>query len=118
MIFWDGKPDRAQLVALDGSPLWRTVLDRSVEEEQAGLASFWSRHRWICSGYTGRGRSIRMVEVCEWCATRLGPQADPYSDRAGRWLMAGATVNGWTWFGFDSPRPMVDFRSMWGSDCD
>ena len=113
---WDGTQSRADLVALDGSPLWRMVLERSVDDEQHVLALFWSRHRWMVSAYTGPTRHARFAEIREWLGKRGGPEADPYADRAGRWLMGGATVDGWTWFGFERPSSLIEFRDLWGRE--
>ena len=75
----------------------------------------WGGTPWVCDAYTGRdskndkrGREMRL-----WCRDRFGPDAWPLHGKFGRWLFGGATVDGWTWVGFDTEAAMSEFRAAW-----
>lgn len=54
------------------------------------------------------------VIIMDWARERFGDEAWPIHGKAGSWHRGGATVYGWTWFGFDTEDRMREFQIKWG----
>lgn len=70
---------------------------------------------WITNAFTGSPGDARSYAMITWCRDRFGEEAFPFGrePRAGRWHRGGATVYGWTWFGFSTAEEMAEFEAAW-----
>ena len=93
-----------------GSPLYQRVIATSGDEL---MTRVWCNTPYMCDAYTGSVAGGRDSEMYEWCAEEFGPEASPMHDIPGRWHRGGATVFGWTWFGFASYEMMQRFLERW-----
>jgi hypothetical protein len=73
-----------------------------------------------CKGSWRLGTACGECSKCRDEARHLIPLllADNFQMRElhgkfGRWLFGGATVDGWTWVGFDTEAAMSEFRAAW-----
>lgn len=75
----------------------------------------WDGTPWMCDAYVGRESrdDRRDREMRLWCRAELGDEAWPLHGKPGRWHFGGATVDGWTWVGFDSEHHMRKFLAAW-----
>lgn len=75
----------------------------------------WQGTPWVVDVFTGRCSEDRDCAIRQWLHDTMGDQAWPYGDepRTGRWFRGGATVNGWTWFGFATEEDMNAFLAAW-----
>lgn len=73
----------------------------------------WQDRPWMVNVYTGSTGDDRMSEIMEWCRHEFGDEAWPIHGRGGPWYRGGATVNGWTHFGFESEEMMDAFLEAW-----
>lgn len=72
----------------------------------------WDPTPWMLDVYTGAYVNER--EIWLWCAEHLGEESSPIHGKAGTWHRGGATVYGWSWFGFDTEERMRKFQAKWG----
>lgn len=80
----------------------------------------WRDTPWMIDVYSG-GYSLnrdREHAILTWCREQFGEQASPIHGRPGRWQRGGATVNGWTWFGFSTEAEMLAFIERWPTPAD
>jgi hypothetical protein len=73
----------------------------------------WEVTPWMVDVYTGWIGEERDREMRRWCGKAFGEEARPIHGRPGAWQRGGATVNGWTWFGFASEEMMERFLAAW-----
>lgn len=73
----------------------------------------WDGTPWMIDAYTGDVADDRDMEMREWCEEHIGPEAWPIHGRQGDWHRGGATVYGWTWFGFRTEEMLKRFADRW-----
>lgn len=73
----------------------------------------WDGTLWIVDAYTGRVNEDRWHAMNQWCRDRFGPEAWPNHGEPGQWHKGGATIHGWTWFGFATEEQMKQFVEAW-----
>jgi hypothetical protein len=99
------------------TPLHQRMLafnDRQVDRDRTELMrKVWAGHPWMLDAYTGNYDDVRSHEILEWCYESFGEQASPIHGNPGTWYRGGATVDGWTWFGFSSETDMQKFMERW-----
>ncbi len=103
------------------SPLYASIMDwnrQQGDNERTELAhQVWDGTPWIVDAYVGRDSKDdrRDRDIRLWCHDRFGKESWPFSDvkRPGAWHFGGATINGWTWIGFDSEAKMLEFLAVW-----
>lgn len=98
--------------------LYRQIMEWSARKLNAdGIALMhkaWDRTPWMVDAHTGptvgwgRDRNMRL-----WCEEAFGPEAWPIHHRPGSWFRSGVTVEGRTWFGFETEEMMKMFLAAW-----
>lgn len=75
----------------------------------------WAGTPWIIDVFTGSCGEERDRDIIWWLQENMGTQAWPFGDepRPGRWYRGGATVFGWTWYGFATEADMKAFEAAW-----
>lgn len=98
-----------------GSALYRRAMAYydTNDRDPALQHKVWDPTPWMLDVYTGRGDD-RMRAILAWCLERFGDEAWPIHGKPGSWHMGGATLYGWTWFGFDTEEKMRAFQAKWG----
>ena len=98
------------------TPLYRDYILANNPDPTDLQRKVWDGTPWIVDVYTGGSANVdRDRSIILWCADHFGEEAWPFTDepRAGRWKRGGATVFGWTWYGFDTEEAMNEFRAAW-----
>lgn len=72
----------------------------------------WARTPWMVNAYSGSYDDPRSREMMHWLY-QSGPECSVINEREGRWQRGGATVHGWTWFGFATRAEMDRFITAW-----
>ena len=101
---------------LDGSDLYHRSMAyyESRENDKGDLQhKVWDGTPWMFDAYTGGVANDRDLEIREWCEDQFGPEAWPIHGKPGSWHRGGATVYGWTWFGFATSEMMDQFKARW-----
>lgn len=103
-----------------GSGLYHRAMDYYDEHDRdpALQHKVWDGRPWIVNAYTGRYDDGRDREMMSWCRDRFGEEAWPIHGRPGRWYRGGATIHGWTWFGFETQSMMDKFSDAWPAPAD
>lgn len=75
----------------------------------------WEGNPWIVEAYTGRCGEDRDFAMRQWLHDTMGEQSWPFGQVAiyRRWFCGGATIHGWTWFGFATEADMQAFLAAW-----
>lgn len=75
----------------------------------------WKDTPWMIDVYSGgySNHRDREFDIQTWCYQQFGEKASPIHDRPGRWQRGGATIHGWTWFGFSTEAEMLAFVARW-----
>ena len=88
--------------------------EKQGDAERTALAHrVWDGTPWMVDWYGGRVDEARTRAMIEWCYEKFGEQAWWPSDRPGAWQRGSATVDGWTWWGFDTEDKMREFMAAW-----
>lgn len=74
----------------------------------------WDGYPWMLDVHTDGVATDRDRAICDWCRKTFGDEGHPIHGIPGAWHRGGATVFGWTWFGFASADHMRQFRAVWG----
>ena len=92
----------------------RTITyDYGDNDRQELMRKVWSGTPWMVDAYTGSIETDRDREMRQWCRDQFGNECLPIHGRPGRWQRGGATIYGWTWFGFDTEDAMNEFIKAW-----
>ncbi len=84
------------------------------DPERADLMKkVWQGTPWMVDSYTGRTGDERERDMLHWCHETFGKQAWPLHGGEGTWQRGGATIHGWTWFGFSTEAYMRRFVEKW-----
>ena len=92
--------------------------ERKDDPERLTLArKVWDPTPWVIDVYTGAkndlGEGADERSIMSYCKENFGAESWPIHDRQGNWHRGGATVNGWTWFGFKTEDSMKKFIGDW-----
>lgn len=88
--------------------------DRKLDADGVDLQhKVWDATPWMVDVYTGRIGEERDRDMRLWCEDAFGDEAWPIHGRPGAWHRGGATVDGWTWFGFETEVMMERFLAAW-----
>lgn len=102
---------------MDGSDLYRSFIEWNAKrgEDDLRLAhQVWDMTPWVVDMFDGSMvRDDRYRQMIMWCHKKWGDPAWWPSGRKGAWQRGGTTVNGWTWWGFDTKDKMNEFASAW-----
>lgn len=87
---------------MTGSELYhRTIsFDYGDDHRRALMEEVWSVTPWVVNVFSDNISSARERGMMEWCRKRIGDEAHPIHGMPGKWQRGGATIFGWTWFGF------------------
>jgi len=98
-----------------GTDLYRRVVLFDYGDGDRGQLQrkVWAPTPWMTDVYVGRWEDGRERQILEWCYETFGSESSPIHERIGRWHRGGATINGWTWFGFASEEDMQAFVAAW-----
>ncbi len=103
-----------------GSDLYRRMLafDYCDHERAEIMHKVWCVTPWMADVYTGgySNDQDRELAIREWCREKFGPEAWPIHGKPGTWQRGGATINGWTWMGFQTEAMMMEFLQAWPSE--
>ena len=75
------------------------------------MLKVWSGTPWMVEAYTGGCNSERWEEIADWCEAQYGREAWPIHGHPGKWHRGGATINGYTWLGFETQEMMQAFEA-------
>lgn len=105
------KPD----APIIGSELYRRTMayDYKDAARTEVMHMVWDGSPWMCDAYTGSTTDDRDHEIRQWCRDQFGPESWPLHGMPGKWQRGGATVYGWTWFGFETEEMMNQFIERW-----
>lgn len=94
-----------------GTPLYERTMALTETDVVAPelMRLIWAPTPWMIDAFTGSFDDGRSREILEWCHEQFGDESDPQRDRAGRWRRGNATINGWTWYGFQTKADMETF---------
>lgn len=97
------------------SELYHRMLeyDYGDDDRRDLMEKVWSGTPWMVDTFTDGINSHREREITEWCRAEFGDEAWPIHGRPGTWHRGGATIHGWTWFGFDTEEKMHRFCERW-----
>jgi len=98
--------------------LYRSIIDWNARrgEDDVRLAhEVWDMTPWVVDVYEGPRRGEGYKERMQWCRDKFGDEAWWPSARKGGWQRGCATVDGWTWWGFDTEEKMNEFVAAWPS---
>ncbi len=101
-----------------GTDLYQSIIDWNARQsaELLRLAhEVWDMTPWVVDVFEGANRDMGYMDRMHWCRERWGDQAWWPSGLKGAWQRGGATVDGWTWWGFDSEDKMNEFLAAWPS---
>lgn len=90
--------------------------DYGSQETSDLMLKVWSPTPWMVEVYSGGYNKHRDREdkIMKWCREHFGNEASPIHSKDGAWHRGGATVHGYTWFGFSTKEAMDLFVSEWG----
>lgn len=91
------------------------LFERLMASEQGDelMHKVWDNTPWMMDAFTGAVNSTRWHLMNEWCRENYGPEAWPIHGKPGQWHRGGATIHGWTWFGFATEAMMTYFAESW-----
>jgi hypothetical protein len=97
------------------TPLYERMAAHEYGNPEVGdlMRKIWAGTPWMIDCYTERIGGGLFVEIMQWCRRRWGVEAWPIHSRPGRWQSGSATVDGWTWFGFESEEMLAKFKAQW-----
>jgi hypothetical protein len=97
-----------------GTPIYHRFMASHGDEHEGINRKVWDPTPWILDVFTGdEDRDDRMRRIMDWCREIFGEESSPIHGRAGRWHRGGATIDGWTWFGFATAADMAMFQESW-----
>lgn len=98
-----------------GTPLFHRTMQWAKENDNELTVEVWKDTPWMVEAYTGSMGSDDdiHVEIMRWCREGFGQEAWPIHKRPGTWRRGGATVDGWTWFGFATKEMLEIFSGRW-----
>ena len=99
---------------------YRSIMEFNEKRGASDLAlahEVWDMTPWIIDVHDGRVEDGLYRDLMVWCQSRWGAQAWWPNGRKGAWQRGGATVDGWTWWGFDSEDKMREFVGAWPKLC-
>lgn len=76
----------------------------------------WSGTPYMIDVFTGGTREeylTRTWDIHQWCLENLGADHYAITGKEGVWQRGGATVDGWTWYGFKTEEMMNRFKEVW-----
>lgn len=100
---------------MNGTDLYRRIISYEYRtDEQSDLQrKVWSPTPWVVNVFEGRNDDMMYFEIGEWCRENIGPESSPIHEMQGEWRRGGATVDGWTWYGFATEEIMNRFLEAW-----
>lgn len=100
-----------------GNELYQRTItfDYGDPERRSLVEKVWSGTPWMVNAYTGSCGDDRDCEMRDWCFEHFGNEAWPIHGKPGKWHRSGATINGWTWFGFATQEMMRRFEEAFPS---
>lgn len=92
-----------------GTDLYRRCCEKWQPRDVLSLA-MWSETPWMVDVYEGSFGTwqYRGNDMVEYCLDKFGPQAF-LTRESGKWRCSGATVSGWTVYGFANEDMMNRF---------
>lgn len=95
--------------------LYRRILafDFGDAERSTLMRKVWQPTPFVVDVWTDGVNSTRYRDLLQWCFDELGAPCAVIHGCSGRWQLGGATVHGWTWFGFAEEADMVRFLARW-----
>lgn len=77
------------------------------------MRKVWESTPWMVDAFTSSCCEARYQEMTGWCRDNYGQDCWPIHGRPGTWQTGGATVFGWTWFGFATEAQLNKFMAAW-----
>jgi hypothetical protein len=98
-----------------GTPLYDRMLayDYGDQERADLMREVWEGTPFMTNCNSGSIASDREREINDWCREHFGDEAWPIHGRPGNWQRGGATVYGWTWYGFRTAEMLKQFEAAW-----
>jgi hypothetical protein len=88
-----------------------------MSQEDADLhIKVWQPTPYMIDVFTGETREEYLImskKIHDWCLDNLGKSHYSICNKIGVWQRGGATVDGWTWYGFKTEEMMNKFKEVW-----
>lgn len=96
-----------------GSDEYRKILEFNYGDDDTSklMRDCWGITPWVANVCT----RDREREISRWCHEQFGDEASFIHGIAGKWQRGHATVDGWTWMGFETEELMRLFESAFPS---
>lgn len=103
-----------------GNDLFARVMGFSYRtpETQDLMRKVWAPTPWMVNVYDGPSYPYDglRIEIAEWCREQFGPESWPIHDKPADWHRGGATIDGWTWYGFATEEMLLRFLERFPQD--
>lgn len=97
-----------------GTDLYRRIIAHAQGRSHEALTrKAWDPTPWVVDVFDGSPDDEERYTMMEWCTEHFGPESWPIHDRPAKWYRGGATVDGWTWYGFATEEMMNQFLEAW-----
>jgi hypothetical protein len=93
---------------------YRTIaFDYGDQERNILMREVWAPTPFMIDAYTGPTWGELDRDMREWCRDVFGGECFTIGGREGRWQRGGATIHGWTWYGFSTEEELTKFLERW-----
>lgn len=101
------------MINMKGSKLFKQMIAVISDSEKTSelMKELWSPTPWMIDAFTDSNDSERYREILDWCHNKWGRESNNVEDR--NWRVGGATVYGYTWYGFKTKQMMNEFIHKW-----
>lgn len=100
-----------------GTSLYGRIIQHAIDKNDAERLELahkvWDPTPWVIDVFVGRHEEDTEHYIRQWCLNNFGKESWPIHDNPADWYRGGATVNGWTWFGFKTEEMMQRFIDAW-----
>jgi len=100
---------------MTGTQLFQNAMEYDYGDKNRAklMHNVWKDTPYMVDAWTGSTAANRDYEMLEWCYYHFGDQHYPIHGKPGDWQRGGATINGWTWYGFRTAKQLKQFLDHW-----
>jgi len=99
--------------------IYNKIIEHATKDDKRLALSHkvWDPTPFVVDVYIGDrdefGDGVDEHNIRQYCEEHFGKESWPIHDKPADWYRGGATVNGWTWFGFKTEEMMGKFINDW-----